>query len=59
LALQGETAQAKSAAAAGFALTPDFTIRGFRIGALSENPTYLSQRERIYEGMRRAGVPEE
>jgi hypothetical protein len=24
----------------------------------SDNPTYLAQRERIYDGMRKAGVPE-
>jgi hypothetical protein len=29
-----------------------------RAGAATDNPTYLSQRERIYEGMRMAGVPE-
>ena len=27
-------------------------------GAPSDNPTYLAGRERIYEGMRMAGVPE-
>jgi predicted ATPase len=58
LALQGKTAEAKSAAAAGLAVNPYFTIRGYKIGALSDNPTYLAQRERIYEGLRRAGVPE-
>ena len=27
-------------------------------GPQSDNPTYLAQRERIIEGMRKAGVPE-
>ena len=29
-----------------------------RVNASSDNPTYLAGRERIYEGMRLAGVPE-
>jgi hypothetical protein len=28
------------------------------VGAFSSNPTYLALRERVYEGMRKAGVPE-
>ena len=32
--------------------------RRFRTNAPSDNPTYLAGRERIYEGMRMAGVPE-
>jgi len=35
-----------------------FTIRRFRDGASSNNPTFLAKRERIYHGMRMAGVPE-
>jgi hypothetical protein len=38
---------------------PEFTVAKFRAGARSENPVYLAQRERLYEGMRKAGVPEE
>jgi len=30
-----------------------------RASAWSDNPTYLAQRERIFEGLRKAGVPEE
>ena len=33
--------------------------RAFRANAPSDNPTYLAQRERFYDGMRKAGVPEE
>jgi hypothetical protein len=44
---------------AGLALNPNFTICRFRAGAPSDNPTFLAQRKRIYDGMRKAGVPEE
>jgi hypothetical protein len=37
---------------------PTFTIRRFRAGAKTDNPTYLAKRERVCEGMRLAGVPE-
>jgi TolB-like protein len=59
LALQGALVQAGTAATAGLALDPGFTIRRFRLGASSDNPTFLAERERVYEGMRLAGVPEE
>jgi tetratricopeptide (TPR) repeat protein len=59
LGLQGKTAEARAAAAAGLALNPSFTIQRFRAGALSDHPTYLVQRDRFCEGMRKAGVPEE
>jgi hypothetical protein len=49
---------ARLAVQAGLALDPTFTISRFRKGALSSNPIYLSQRERIFDGMRKAGVPE-
>jgi tetratricopeptide (TPR) repeat protein len=58
LALLGSLDQARAAAKAGLALDPTFTIRRFRVGASSDNPTYLAKRERVYEGMRMAGVPE-
>jgi hypothetical protein len=51
--------EAKAAARTGLALDPTFTIRRFRDGASTDNPVYLAKRERIYEGMRLAGVPEE
>ena len=50
--------EARAAAQAGLALDPNFTLHRFRLGARSDNPTYLAQRERIYEGMHMAGVPE-
>jgi TolB-like protein len=58
LALLGALDQATAAAKEGLALDRSFTIRRFREGASSDNLTYLAARERIYEGMRIAGVPE-
>jgi tetratricopeptide (TPR) repeat protein len=58
LALLGSVDQARAAAKAGLAINPSFTIRRFREGAQSDNPVYLAARERIYEGLRMAGVPE-
>jgi TolB-like protein/Flp pilus assembly protein TadD len=58
LALLGALDEARAAAKAALALDPSFTIRRYRDGAPSDNPTYLAGRERIYEGLRMAGVPE-
>jgi len=58
LAHLGRLEEARSAVQAGLALDPAFTLRRFRGRALSDNPTYLAQRERLYEGMCKAGVPE-
>jgi TolB-like protein/Tfp pilus assembly protein PilF len=58
LALLGSLDQARGAANAGLAINPNFTVRLYREGASSDNPMYLAKRERIYEGMRMAGVPE-
>jgi len=58
LALLGELDQAKAAAKAGLLINPAFTIRRYRDGAYTDNPTYLATRERLYQGMRLAGVPE-
>ena len=43
---------------AGLAVDPNFTIARFRAGVRSNNALLLSQRERVIEGMRMAGVPE-
>jgi hypothetical protein len=41
------------------ALDPNFTIRRYRMNAwFRANPVWLARRERFYEGMRMAGVPE-
>ena len=50
--------EARAAAQAGLALDPVFTIARFRSGASSDNSVYLRQCERIYDGMRKAGMPE-
>jgi tetratricopeptide (TPR) repeat protein len=50
--------EAQSMVRAGLTLTPNFTLRRFRAGAFGDNPIYLAQRERVAEGLRRAGVPE-
>jgi hypothetical protein len=58
LAHLGRLTEARAAAQAGLALHPSFTIARLRAGASSDNPIYLAQRERVIEGMRKAGVPE-
>jgi TolB-like protein/class 3 adenylate cyclase len=58
LAMLGSLGEAQVAAKAGLALNPSFTIRRLRVNAPSDNPIYLAGRERLYEGMRLAGVPE-
>jgi tetratricopeptide (TPR) repeat protein len=58
LARLGRLEEAREAARAGLELNPSFTIARLRSSAFSDNPVYLAGRERVYEGMRRAGVPE-
>jgi hypothetical protein len=56
--MRGSVDRARAAARAGLAINPGFTVSRFRNAAFSDDPTYLAKRERIYEGMRLAGVPE-
>ena len=58
LARLGRLQEARKAACAGLELNPSFTIARFRSLANSDNPVYLTGRERVYEGLRLAGVPE-
>ena len=58
LAQLGRLDEARDAARAGLVLDPSFTIHRFRLGAATDDPTYLSGRERVLDGMRKAGVPE-
>jgi TolB-like protein/class 3 adenylate cyclase len=58
LAFLGRLDEARIAAQAGRALDPAFTIARFRNAAATDNPIYLGQRERVCDGMRKAGVPE-
>ena len=59
LALSGQVEASRVESRAGLALAPGFTIKRYREGALSDNPRYLAQRQRILEGLKLAGVPEE
>ncbi|WP_247477916.1 hypothetical protein [Bradyrhizobium sp. 169] len=56
-ALSGRAADAREERNAGLELDPHFTVARFRNERRSENPTFLAQRERIYEGLSLAGVP--
>jgi tetratricopeptide (TPR) repeat protein len=58
LARLGQIDHARIEAQAGMALDPHFTIRRFRSYLPSDNPIFLAGRERVYSGMRTAGVPE-
>jgi TolB-like protein len=57
-ALSGHPAEAREARNAGLRLDPNFTVTRFRNERRSNNATFLAQRERIYEGLSLAGVPE-
>jgi TolB-like protein/Tfp pilus assembly protein PilF len=59
LARVGRVHEARDAARVGLELDPGFTVARIRASPFSDNPIYLAGRERIYEGMRMAGVPEE
>ncbi len=59
LALAGRQEEAADARGTGERLTPTFTISRVRARAFGDNPRYLEQRERLYEGLRRGGVPEQ
>ncbi len=58
LAQFGELQEAQAVARAAIALLPGFTIRRYRASAACDHPAYLAGRERTYEGLRLAGVPE-
>ena len=61
LAHLGRLDEARSAVKAGLALNPAFSMSRARANwtAMSDDPTYLAQNDRFYEGMRKAGVPEQ
>ena len=58
LALLGSLDAAQAVVKDGLTLDPGFTIRRYRANAVSDNRIFLAGRERTYEGMRMAGVPE-
>ncbi len=53
----GRLSEAGVEVRAGLAINPKFTVARFRADALSDNPTYLAGRERLINGLRKAGVP--
>jgi tetratricopeptide (TPR) repeat protein len=59
LARLGRLEEAREAAQAGLELEPGFTVARYRASPLSDNPVYLAGRERVVEGLRMAGVPEQ
>jgi tetratricopeptide (TPR) repeat protein len=59
LAHLGREEDAREEVRAGLKLDPGFTIVRFRSMTFGDHPVYLAGRERICEGMRMAGVPEE
>jgi TolB-like protein len=59
LAYLGDQAEARSAAEAGLAIHPSFSIRRYRESAFCTHPAYIAGRERTNEGLRLAGLPEQ
>ena len=58
LALQGRVNEAAEACTIGRRLAPIFCIGKCRAEVQSDNPVFLTQRERLYEGLEKAGLPE-
>ena len=61
LALFGRLEEARAAARTALTVNPQATIARFRatFASFSDNPVYLAGLERIVEGLRKAGLPEE
>jgi tetratricopeptide (TPR) repeat protein len=59
LAHLGRHEEASEQARAGLELNQSFTIARFRSRIFTDNPVYLAGRERVYDGLRKAGLPEE
>jgi TolB-like protein len=58
LALNGAQTQAEAAAQEGLALDPRFTVRRFQIDRPYDNAAMIACRDRLCEGMRKAGLPD-
>jgi TolB-like protein/Tfp pilus assembly protein PilF len=56
----GRLGEARSAAEAALALNPSFTVARARSlwTAMGDNPTYLAGLQPVFEGLRKAGMPE-
>ena len=61
LAQLGRLDEAHSAIKAGLALSPSFTVSRARAAwtAMSDDQTYLAQLEPMFDGLRKAGMPEQ
>jgi TolB-like protein len=59
LARSGRLPEARSEARAGLAINPTFTISRFRASEPNGDDTAVAGRERVIDGLRKAGVPEE
>ena len=53
--------EAHSAVKTGLALDPAYAVSRLRanLAARSDNPTFLARNESLFDGMRKAGVPEQ
>lgn len=58
LALAGRTDDARAALRALQSIRPDATITSFKRISRSTNPMFMKQRERLYDGLRLAGLSE-
>ena len=57
--MMGDSKEARSRAEIGLALDRSFTIHRYRINVFRfDNPEWMASLERLYEGMRAAGIPE-
>jgi hypothetical protein len=52
----GDMATAREAIAEFKRLQPDYTLATFRAEKHGDNPEFLAQRERFYQGLQRAGL---
>jgi TolB-like protein/class 3 adenylate cyclase len=59
LAHLGRFDEARASVQAGLALDPSFTVSRWRAIVISDNATFKAQRQRIQDGLRMSGVPEE
>jgi TolB-like protein len=59
LALAGLLAEAAAAGVEARRLDPNFTVGKFRAEAVGDNRVYITQRDRLCNGLLMAGVPEE
>jgi len=59
LARLGRIDEAGEELRAGLAISPSFTIKRFRTGRRSDNAKFTTQLERVVEGLRMAGAPEQ